>query len=326
MARISVYLNQKAARGNPEQWRDQLFKQLFRHKIEFRTPKSIVELQRYVEIDVDRKMDYIFSIGGDGTANAVIQRMAGHPHTKLLIVPAGTANDFASDLGLEATVKKIVRIFQQKHTRLVDLIKINDRFMFSNGGMGIACDVAEELNHYRSKMIGFSFFLRQASSNIYPLLLLKKLMTDGIKKQKIEIESPDLPGVRKKLESTMILVNNLPVLGGKFTIAPETKNGDGTFNVSLFTHETRRSLAKCAYSILNGQYPHRDPDFQSFETSYLKLSSLERKELQFFGDGETLVKAPILEIENFPNSLEVCTKGPKSDDFHSYSLELIGAL
>ena len=58
------------------------------------------------------------------------------------------------------------------------------------------------------------------------------------------MESPDFPLLDKLVKSPLILVNNQPFLGGKFPVAPGTKNDDGKFNVAIFDESQMKDFVE----------------------------------------------------------------------------------
>ena len=150
MAKISVYFNNSSSRAKSDVWAKRLSDYFFRHHIIF--PSSI-EPNRFITAakkDVSTDVDYIFSVGGDGTANKIVQEIIGSK-IKLLIIPAGTANDLARELEISANIKSIAKAFNQKETLTLDAININGHYMLTSGGLGLTSTVAEKINHYRKR-------------------------------------------------------------------------------------------------------------------------------------------------------------------------------
>ena len=106
MAKISVYLNSHSSQGHSTFNEVELKKFFFRHELEVKSTSSLEELNESISDDVKNGTQYIFAAGGDGTMNAVSQSLI-NKNIKLMILPAGTANDFAKELGLTNNLKKI---------------------------------------------------------------------------------------------------------------------------------------------------------------------------------------------------------------------------
>jgi diacylglycerol kinase family enzyme len=302
MQNISVYLNQKASNGS-EDWKAQINHALFRSTIEYQTPTDLNELYKQLETDVKNNVDAVLSIGGDGTMNTLIQRLAG-TNIGLLVVPCGTANDFAKVLGSSKNIKKITQIIRQDCKQKIDLININGQFMATNGGLGLAAEVALEINDLRKKYPKFKNVMKFSGKSIYSLFLVRKLLSRTIKSYEFKISSSEFSG---QVSTALILINNQPSLAGNFVVAPNTNHRDGKMNITIFKHQNRIDLIGCISKIFAGAYPVDDKDLISFETSeiFIELMNDKNEKLSFFGDGENFKAASSWNIRCHPDFLTV---------------------
>jgi diacylglycerol kinase family enzyme len=80
---------------------------------------------------VEEKPDALVAAGGDGTASAVANavRDTGVP---MGVIPSGTLNHFAKDLGLPLKVDQAARVIAAGHVAAVDVGVVNDRHAFVN--------------------------------------------------------------------------------------------------------------------------------------------------------------------------------------------------
>ena len=306
MQNISVYLNQRASNGT-NNWQEQINSALFRSNVEYQNPNNLDELYEKLDLDISKNVDAILSVGGDGTVNTIIQRLAG-TDISLLVIPGGTANDFARALGTNSNINLITQTIRQNIKKKIDLISINGKFMATNGGLGLAAEVAREINDLRSNHPQFKNLMKLSGKSIYSLFLAKKLLNKEIKSYKFKIESAEFS---EELESPLILVNNQPSLGGQFMVAPKTNHQDGRVNITIFKHKKRLELISCILKILNGNYPYSDKNIISFETSSIKISLIGKENLSFFGDGEIINQGNSWDIKCHPNFLSVFA--PNSD-------------
>lgn len=325
MSHISVYLNPQASQAQASFQVDEIKKYFFRQDIRFKTPTSEEELVRMIRQDRDEGVECIFSIGGDGTAHTIAQNLVGSK-TKMLVLPGGTANDFAHEMGTNSNLRKLASIFHARTTREVDIIKVNDRYLITNGGIGIAHNVASGINKLRKSIPFFKDFLKTIGKNAYSFLFIKEIMTPKFEMQEVYMDSPDFPLLDKRVKSPLILVNNQPRLAGKFPVAPGTRNDDGKFNVTIFLHDNKLDFIKSSTAFLRGQYPEHDKNLISFETDSLKMLSLTGKDLAFFGDGELFTPAKELDISIVPKGLVVYSNNEDIVLCPSYSLDTIPSI
>lgn len=307
MGQISVYLNPNASNALKHFHAEKIKKYFWGHQIHLKTPSSHTEFLEMVQLDKERKVECIFSIGGDGTAHSIAQHLIGS-QTKLLVLPGGTANDFASELGTNSTLKQLANLFESKNTKRVDALMINDKIMMTNGGIGIASDVALEVNRLRGLYPQFKKFMGFMGKKTYSLFFIKEAILKKFKLYELYINSPHFPLLEKKIKSPLVLINNQRKLGGKFLVAPQTKNDDGLFNVTIFLHENKIDFLKSASLFLMGKYPKNDKKIIQFETDKLDLMSLNNEKLKFFGDGEIFEPQNEFSISIKPKALEVFTE------------------
>ena len=322
MAKISIYLNANASQSGGTYSQEEFRKFLFRHDVNVHSPDGLEALNERILSDLSDGTEYIFAVGGDGTANTISQNLI-NKKIKLMVVPAGTANDFAKEIGISSNLKKITHVFNAQTTKKVDAIKINDRYMISNGGLGMANEVAKTVNKLRKEKPGFKQLMKTFGKHTYSAVYAQQMLARPFVTRSIMIESPDSPLIDPRIETALVLVNNQEFIGGKFRVAPMTRNDDGKFNVTLFTHTNRFDLMKCTLQMLSGSYPVNDKNLISFETDRLTLNAIDGKPLEFFGDGETFSPSPVLDISIVPSALEVCTYKGEDMLCSSYKLDEI---
>ncbi len=111
-----------------------------------------------------RGCETVVVCGGDGTVNEVINGIAG-TDTALGIVPLGTANDFATNMGIK-DINSACAIIKQRRTQKIDLVRVNhDRFFAGTACLGFDAEVAafaksRRLNPFLMHVLGgfFKFF------------------------------------------------------------------------------------------------------------------------------------------------------------------------
>ena len=74
--------------------------------------------------------------GGDGTISAAASALIG-TETALGILPLGTLNHFARDLGLPTDLKEAAKLIATGKPRRVDVAEMNDRIFINNSAIGL---------------------------------------------------------------------------------------------------------------------------------------------------------------------------------------------
>lgn len=107
-------------------------------------PSCIVEAVR----DAAGRGDAIVIAGGDGSVGAAANALAG-TGTPLGVLPLGTLNHFATDLGIPADLDAAVGVLAQRHVRRVDVGEVNGRTFVNTSAVGIYTDVVVDRDRQR---------------------------------------------------------------------------------------------------------------------------------------------------------------------------------
>jgi YegS/Rv2252/BmrU family lipid kinase len=85
---------------------------------------------------IRRNVDAVVAAGGDGTLNAVASALTG---TKMRfgVIPLGTLNHFARDLGIPFDVEPAVKVIVRGRTASVDVAEVNGRTFLNNSSLGL---------------------------------------------------------------------------------------------------------------------------------------------------------------------------------------------
>ncbi|MCF8059628.1 MAG: hypothetical protein K9K67_10045 [Bacteriovoracaceae bacterium] len=307
MQEISVYLNSKAGQTGMDFWEKEIGRRLFRSHLNFRHHDSKEDLLISLGEDIKNKVNTIVSVGGDGTVHTLIQKLAGED-IGLLVVPGGTANDLANELGAIKNIEKVISWVRSQETKKIDLISINGKLMATNGGIGLGGQVAEKINNIRNKVPLFKNLMKLTGKRIYPFFAATEILDPSLPYYKLKITSKEFAGI---IETPGLLINNQSRLGGSFHVAPHTSNNDGTFNVTAFTHKNRARLIQCLWSMGQGEILPEDNNIITFETDSLEVELLEGEDLNFFGDGEIVSRAKKWDISVRPQTLLVYSQGER---------------
>ncbi len=92
---------------------------------------------------VDQGYRTVVVTGGDGSIGEVINGLArgwngkGKFPATLGVIPTGSANDLADNVGLPRDFSAAARLIASGHTRAIDLCKCNERFFLNNSAAGL---------------------------------------------------------------------------------------------------------------------------------------------------------------------------------------------
>ena len=115
-----------------------------------RRTKSMVHVcELATKAATDADCEIVVVVGGDGTVREVAHGLEGSGK-KLMIVPSGTENLLATELGLSDDYRKLVKIFEAGFTRELDLGSANGRCFTSIAGFGFDGDIVKKVSDKRS--------------------------------------------------------------------------------------------------------------------------------------------------------------------------------
>jgi diacylglycerol kinase family enzyme len=105
-----------------------------------RSGAGIVELARRA---TKADSSVVVAAGGDGTINAVASELVGS--NKILgVLPMGTLNHLAKDLGMPLDLESAVDIIAQQTLSRIDIGEVNGRYFLNNSGLGLYPGIVHE--------------------------------------------------------------------------------------------------------------------------------------------------------------------------------------
>ena len=109
-------------------------------------------LSHACELATDAAVDYdcamVIAVGGDGTVREVAHGLEGS-NKPLLILPGGTENLLANELGFDEKLNTIIKAFEAHYVRPLDLGNVNGRCFTSIAGFGYDGEVVKKVSEQR---------------------------------------------------------------------------------------------------------------------------------------------------------------------------------
>lgn len=231
----------------------------------------------------------IIVAGGDGTINEVIQGVAG-TKARLGIIPRGTANVLARELGLPMDEQEAVVIAARGKSRRIHLgLAIDEtnnvsRHFALMAGIGLDASIVRHVRPRLKKRIGKGAFWISGLSHLaswspHPF----KLEIDG-----------------REYTATFAAIGKAPRYGGDLAITPEARLDEPEFEVCIIETANRfRYLRLLSYAMRAGM-PRDNPAVKFIKTN--KVRAFGNSQVQI--DGELIGSLP-MRFEIAPHSLEV---------------------
>lgn len=166
----------------------------------------------------EEKEPIIIAAGGDGTLNEVIRGLAGSS-TVLGVLPAGTMNVFARELGIPFdSPERALSVIDSGNIQEVDLFEANGIPFLQMAGVGFDARVIEETKWETKKALG-------------PLAyLLAAVKVLGETPPQIEVACAD----GRKETGVALIAGNGSLYGGQFKVFRNADNTDSKIDILLY--------------------------------------------------------------------------------------------
>ena len=170
---------------------------------------------------VEKSADLVLGAGGDGTIRVVAAGLAetGIPFG---LIPAGTGNLLARNLGLPLQEKQAIAVALGDQTRTIDLLKISadggePEHSAVMAGIGLDAAIMDETDSALKAKVG---------SAAYFLAATKQL---GRKPLRITVQVDDHKPVKRR--ASVCLIGNVGALQANITLIPDAEPDDGQLDV-----------------------------------------------------------------------------------------------
>ncbi len=240
--------------------------------------------------------DYVLAVGGDGTVNEVVVGLyEGQSGIPLMILPAGTTNDFAVALGLPQTVEGVCDIIRSKHAMAMDIGRFNDFYFFNVAAGGLLSEVAHCVPSEKKTAYGRLAYLVEGGKKI----LEKKFETTSLV---FEID-----GQEETHDVYFFIIANSTSVGGYHKISPLAKINDGLFELLIVKKLDFFTALPAMMQIQSGKHIKNEKLFEYKKVKNVKIrlaDSEAGKDFPLDYDGEFGGNLP-LEIEVIPNAVNL---------------------
>ncbi|WP_373313953.1 diacylglycerol kinase [Planosporangium flavigriseum] len=224
----------------------------------------------------------LVAVGGDGTVHTALQAVGGTP-VPLGIVPAGTGNDFAAEVGLStqplAAADAVAAALAAGRTRTVDLAKLRsgaDRTRWYGAVLGAGFDA---IVNERANVMRFPRGPRR-----YDLAILAELARLRPRRYTLRLD-----GVAHTVDAVLVAVGNTASYGGGMRICPAADPGDGLLDVVVAGAVGRLTLMRIKPRVYRGTHVEH-PMVSTFRARTVELDA---EGIIGYADGERAFPLPV---------------------------------
>ncbi|MEO8033318.1 MAG: diacylglycerol kinase family protein [Acidobacteriota bacterium] len=227
--------------------------------------------------------------GGDGTINSVIQPLI-HTEAILGVIPVGTFNHFAKDVGIPLDWRAALDVVVSGETRSVDAARINDHYFVNNVSMGLYPELVAR---------------REEKGRDYPRWKARLWAAYTTLRKfphvTVVVETPHHQEVIRT--HVLMLSNNTYDLSRMGVEAPRNTMSEGRLSVYWLPHISRLALMSFGAHYLAGRV-RQAPGFRSFRTTQMKMQA-SHATLRFGVDGELMTMPLPIVVTIAPQGLAV---------------------
>jgi len=235
------------------------------------------------------QVDLLVAAGGDGTineaVNGLVGRGAGEEAPPLAILPLGTANALASEIGLDLDPGRLARTIALGRPVPVSLGRANDRLFTMMAGVGFDAHVVDAVSLDLKRLIGKGAYVWESARALRRFAF---------------------PGYRVTLDGALhdaasVIVAKGRFYGGRFVCAPEARLTEPLFQVCLFGRPGAWNALRYAAALGLGTLG-RLPDYSVVPAREVLIEGPEGDPVQ--GDGDVIARLPV-RIRLLPEALRL---------------------
>jgi YegS/Rv2252/BmrU family lipid kinase len=293
MRSACLIFNPVAGQSDPEQDLLQirtLLEPEFDLDIRITTPE--VDANQLAHEAVERGVNLIITSGGDGTLSATAEALV-RTNIPMGVISRGTANAFASALGIPNTIEAACQTILDGKTKVVDAALCNGKPMVLLVGVGFEAEVVEKADRETKNRLGMMAYVLAGVKQLREFETFEATIETD---EKVITVTAAAVTIANAAPSTSILAQ------GPAGIVYD----DGLLDLTVVAPENRAGAIASAYHLLqtalSGDAAERD-DIGYLRARHLKIDANPPQKVVL--DGEIVGTTPI-EVECIPGGLTIC--------------------
>lgn len=287
--RVRVIVNPSARSGRARKALSQAG-QIAGLQLEWSESRSAEHLRDLVRSAQEEDLDALAVAGGDGTVALALSGLNGPNRVPLGVLPSGSGNDFARDLGISKVLGEALRVLANGGARWVDVARVTP------GNARFCCVASVGLDEVALRIIHASWLPRSKALNIWAAL--RALCVYRPRRVRVTWQDGSFEG-----EMMFVAVTNTRSYGGGFLISPAARVDDGLLDVCIVRRTSRTRLLWHFPRILKGTHGTL-PEVIQAASPWVRLEGVAG-ELPVALDGELPRLTTPVELHCEPGVLQV---------------------
>ncbi|MBN1184154.1 MAG: YegS/Rv2252/BmrU family lipid kinase [Bacteroidales bacterium] len=177
---------------------------------------NLNEMDKVFKENIEKFKVFIV-VGGDGTVNEALRYLHERNDKFLGIVPAGSGNGFARELGFKKSIKSLIADVSKAESVLIDVFTINNNKGINAAGLGFDSFVAHDFQNRKGRGL-----INYIISTIKTIFIFKPFYVQ-LNVDNIHIND----------KFVMITIANTRQFGNNALIAPNARPDDGILELVL---------------------------------------------------------------------------------------------
>jgi diacylglycerol kinase (ATP) len=252
----------------------------------FEVPKA-KKAPKQVRRALEKGADLVFAWGGDGTVRRCMGELAGTDAT-LAVLPAGTANLFATNLGIPRDLEQAVRIGLHGARRTLDVGSFEGERFGVMAGVGFDAKMIRDADDLKER-VGRAAYVWSGTRHLGTKPFDAKIRVDG---------ADWFEG-----RATCVLLGNLGDVFGGIHVFPDARTDDGLLELGVVTADGATQWLRTIARTVAGD-PAKSPFVRITKARSVKVQMDRRIRYELDGGDRNKVKSFKVKVE--PQALRVC--------------------
>lgn len=258
--------------------------------VEILAARSGDEVTGHAKAALARNPATLVAGGGDGTISSVASLVLG-TSTALGVLPLGTLNHFAKDLGMPLDLAEAVAVVARGNVVEVDVGEVNGRMFVNNSSLGIYPDIVRDRTRQQRRLgRGKRWALVWAS--------ITALRRSAFLHLRITVD-----GRERICRTPFIFIGNNAYIMEGFDIGKREGLRDGKLSVYFTRRTTRLGLVALGFRALFGRLKQAN-DFEAALAEEVTVET-HHSRLPISADGEVFASKSPFEYRIRPRALKV---------------------